>query len=149
MNTYRINYTGNTSYLKQIFKDPVNREFGNTEREAVEKYYARMLDHDYFPQRDGSIHDMDGNTIASPTDTRIDHDGGCFSATLIFARKSNYEIHEFANGYYGIGFKDGPTGAGIIFGGDSADSDNYDRDLMELVLEKWDGSLNEDGRIEI
>jgi len=62
-------------------------------------------------------------------------------------KKSNYSIHNYVGGYYGIGIKDAPTGTGIIFGGDSANPDNYDLENMGTIFENWDGKVNEEGYI--
>jgi hypothetical protein len=62
-------------------------------------------------------------------------------------KKSDYSIHTFFGGYYGIGLKNAPTGTGIIFGGDSANPDNYDLENMEAIFKNWNGKVNEDGYI--
>jgi hypothetical protein len=54
-----------------------------SEREAVEKVYQKVMDENYFPQKDGSILDCDGNEVATANDTVIEYDGGCFSAEII------------------------------------------------------------------
>lgn len=61
-------------------------------------------------------------------------------------KKANYEIHQFIGGHFGIVEK---TTQDCIFGGDSADHDSYDEELMIAVYAQWGGVLNEDGRIEL
>lgn len=79
MNTYKVTYSGNATKFRN-FESEVN---ANSEREAVEKVYQKILDNDYFPQEDGTILDCDGNEIANATDTMIEYDGGYFSAEII------------------------------------------------------------------
>lgn len=79
MKQYKVTYSGNASRFRN-FSSEVN---ANSEREAVEKVFQRVMDENYFPQEDGSILDCDCNTIASADDTTIEYDGGCFSAEEI------------------------------------------------------------------
>jgi ribosomal protein L20A (L18A) len=79
MKQYKVIYSGNASRFRN-FSSEVN---ANSEREAVEKVFQRVMDENYFPQEDGSIKDCDGNTIAEATDNIIEYDGGCFSAEEI------------------------------------------------------------------
>ena len=79
MKTYRVTYSGNANRFRN-FSSEVN---ANSEREAVEKVFQRVMDENYFPQEDGSILDCDGNELATATDTIIDYDGGYFSAEEI------------------------------------------------------------------
>lgn len=56
-----------------------------TKREAVEKFYATMLDKNYYPVDSfgylgGVIKDCDGNVIADANDETIEYDGGYFYA---------------------------------------------------------------------
>lgn len=76
MKTYKVTYSGNASNFKN-FESTV---LANSEREAVEMVYQQVLDANYFPQKDGSILDCDGNEIATPTDSIIEYDGGAFGA---------------------------------------------------------------------
>lgn len=78
MNTYKVTYSGN-SFKFRNFERFVNAE---TEREAVEDVYAQIMSDNFFPQRDGSIKDCDGHTIAEADDDVIEYDGGYFSADL-------------------------------------------------------------------
>jgi len=79
MKTYKVTYSGNSSRFRN-FSSEVN---ANSEREAVENVFQQVMDENYFPQEDGSILDCDGHELATPTDTTIDYDGGCFSAEEI------------------------------------------------------------------
>lgn len=63
-------------------------------------------------------------------------------------KKSNYEVYEYLSGYYGICPKNN-LGGNDIFGGDPACEDFYNEDFVKDVYNKWDGTLNEHGRIEI
>lgn len=76
MKTYKVTYSGNSSRFRN-FELTVNAD---SEREAVEDVYRKMMDNDYFPQEDGSIKDCDGHTIADADDDTIEYDGGYFSA---------------------------------------------------------------------
>ena len=56
-----------------------------TKREAVEKFYATMLDENYYPADPfgylgGRVRDCDGNVIAEPGSESIEYDGGYFYA---------------------------------------------------------------------
>ena len=61
--------------------------------------------------------------------------------------KSDYQVVEYNSGYYGICKTH--YGAGRIFGGDSADEDNYNRDYIEEVYNSWNGELDEDGFLKL
>lgn len=56
--------------------------------------------------------------------------------------KSEYEIFEYSNGYFGIS-KIGTYGGEVIFAGDSANEDDYNRDYIEAIYEQWDGTLHQ------
>ncbi len=79
MRTFRVYYTGNSTRFRD-FEEEVT---ANSEREAVEKVYAKFLDQSYFPQEDGVILDCDGEIIAKPSDNTIEYDGGVFMAEEI------------------------------------------------------------------
>jgi hypothetical protein len=79
MKQYKVTYSGNATR----FRDFENLVWANSEREAVEKVFQRVMDENYFPQEDGSILDCNGNELATATDAIIDYDGGCFSAEEI------------------------------------------------------------------
>ena len=79
MKTYNVSYAGNSSKFSN-FTIEVN---ANSEREAVEKVYADVMDSNYFPQEDGSVLDCDGYEVADSTDLTIEYDGGCFYAEEI------------------------------------------------------------------
>ncbi len=55
-----------------------------TKREAVEKFYEKMRNEDYFPEDEfvygGLVRDCDGNVIADANDETIEYDGGYFYA---------------------------------------------------------------------
>ena len=55
-----------------------------TKRLAVEKFYEKMRNLDYFPEDEfvygGLIRDCDGNVIAEPGSETIEYDGGYFYA---------------------------------------------------------------------
>lgn len=61
--------------------------------------------------------------------------------------KSNYEVVSFNSGYYGIAKKD-TNKSELVWGGDSADEDCHDKELAFSIFENWDGTLNQDGKIE-
>ncbi len=63
------------------------------------------------------------------------------------ANKANFEIFSFLGEYYGI-CEIGSHGGNCVFGGDSADNDSYDVELIEAIFNNWNGELNEDGKIE-
>ncbi len=75
---YKVTYKGNATRFKD-FSELVQ---GMDEREAVETIYARFLNDDYFPDRDGNIFDCDGNIVATPKSNTIEYDGGYFIAEL-------------------------------------------------------------------
>ena len=76
---YLVTYSGNATRFSN-FKSEVN---ANSEREAVEDVYQKIMDDNYFPQVDGSIKDGSGHTIAEEDDNYIEYDGGSFSAEAI------------------------------------------------------------------
>lgn len=79
MKTYNVTYSGNSLRFRN-FSYEIN---ANSEREAVETVFGKVMDENYFPQNDGSILDCDGHTLAEANDNTIDYDGGCFSAEEI------------------------------------------------------------------
>ena len=58
--------------------------------------------------------------------------------------KSDFEIYQHLSDYYSIALKGG-CGGNIVFGGDSAWEDCYDKDLMKNVFQQWDGTLKYQG----
>ena len=64
----------------------------------------------------------------------------------ILVNKRDYAVHQFIGGHFGIINKETQD---CVFGGDSADDDSYDEDLMNSVYRNWNGELNKDGRIEL
>lgn len=76
MKAFKITYYGSS----KTFQNMNIKEQANTPREAVEKFYAKIFDLNYFPQDDGSIKNCSGQIIAKPEDDYIKHDGGYFEA---------------------------------------------------------------------
>ena len=60
------------------------------------------------------------------------------------AKKLYCRIDELAGGQYAI-IDDNNN---IVFGGDSACEDHYNKDYIREVFDRWDGSLNDDGHID-
>jgi hypothetical protein len=54
--------------------------------------------------------------------------------------KSEYQVHQFLGGYWGICEK-GQTGGVCVFGGDSANEDDYNEQYIQDVYAQWDGIL--------
>lgn len=54
--------------------------------------------------------------------------------------KTDFEICEFMNGYFGICMK-GHHGADCVWGGDSGDGDCYNKKLAKIIYNSWDGEL--------
>ena len=54
--------------------------------------------------------------------------------------KSDFEVYEFLSGYFGICLKGG-CGGNVVWGGDSAWEDCYDKQLVKDILAQWDGVL--------
>lgn len=63
---------------------------------------------------------------------------------VIKVDKSNYEIFEFASGYFGI-CEIRKHGGNCVHGGDSANEDDYSKEYMEGILKEWDGTLHYQG----
>jgi len=81
MKTFKISYDGNASRFKGL-NAIVEAE---SEREAVEEFYASKLPDKYFPDGDGDVYDSEGMLIALPNAPYFHYDGGCFSATEVDA----------------------------------------------------------------
>jgi hypothetical protein len=79
METFKVTYSGNASRFKN-FEAKVK---ASSAREATENVYCDFFDENYFPQKDGSIKDCDGHTIAQKDEDCIEYDGGYFSAEEI------------------------------------------------------------------
>ena len=60
--------------------------------------------------------------------------------------KTDFFVNQFMGGQYGI--CNTPSGAGCVFGGDSACEDHYNEEYMNEVYASWNGTLNEEGRID-
>lgn len=80
---YAVMYFGNAKRYHDLHQ-PIA---AHSKREAVERYYAQMLNDDYFPEDDlnygGIVRDCDGNVIANHGDKSIEYDGGNFYAEKI------------------------------------------------------------------
>ena len=81
MKTFKITYDGNASRFKHLNA----RVEAESEREAVEEFYASKLPDNYFPDEYGDVYDSDGMLIAQPEDAYFCYDGGFFSATEVDA----------------------------------------------------------------
>ena len=57
--------------------------------------------------------------------------------------KEDYHVHQFISGYYGI--CEQSSGGGCVFGGDSANEDDYNEDYINEVYQQWDGTLTYTG----
>jgi hypothetical protein len=60
--------------------------------------------------------------------------------------KADYEVYSYIGGYYGI-CKKNMHGRECIFGGDSADEDSYNLEIIQDAYNAWNGVL-QDGHIE-
>ena len=83
---YAVMYFGNAKRYQDL-----NYEIeAFTKREAVEKFYEKMRNEDYFPEDEfvygGLIRDCDGNVIADANDETIEYDGGYFYAEPVIER---------------------------------------------------------------
>lgn len=81
MKTFKITYDGFASRFKHLDA----RVEAESEREAVEEFYANKLPDEYFPDGDGDVYDSEGMLIALPNAPYFHYDGGCFSATEVDA----------------------------------------------------------------
>ena len=77
---YSVMYFGNAKKYQDL-----NYEIkAFTKRLAVEMFYEKMRNEDYFPEDEftygGIVRDCDGNVIADHTDETIEYDGGYFYA---------------------------------------------------------------------
>lgn len=89
MKNYIITYKG-ASFKHRNLRYEIVAE---SKREAVETWYAKFMDDDYFPEDVSSedcvpmfsqIRDGDGRIVATPFDETIDFDGGRFGAKELF-----------------------------------------------------------------
>lgn len=80
---YSVMYFGNAKKYQGLNQPIV----AHSKREAVERFYAQMLDENYFPDDDlnygGNVRDCDGNVIANHGDESIEYNGGNFYAEKI------------------------------------------------------------------
>lgn len=77
---YSVMYIGNAKRYHDL-----NYEIeAFTKREAVEKFYEKMRNEDYFPEDEfiygGIVRDCEGEVIAEQGDEMIAYDGGYFFA---------------------------------------------------------------------
>lgn len=63
----------------------------------------------------------------------------------ITRNKSEFSVDKFIGGQFAIIDN---TNQKVVFGGDSANEDDYNEDYINDVFNNWNGQLNEDGRIE-
>jgi len=73
---FQVSYTGNDLQ----FKGCKSIEYAETKADAILSVFKRWLNHDYFPQEDGSIFDSSNNLLYSRGDDVIYYDGGYFIA---------------------------------------------------------------------
>ena len=79
---YSVMYFGNAT----IYQDLCEEVAAYSKRNAVEKFYEKMLNENYYPDDmfswGGLVRDCDGNVIAIPGGESIEYDGGYFYAEL-------------------------------------------------------------------
>jgi len=63
-----------------------------------------------------------------------------FKGEKIKTFKTDFEIYEYIDEYYGINLK-GSFGSNCIFGGDSACEDHYEKSSIKSAYQEWDGTL--------
>lgn len=77
---YAVMYFGNA----KRYQDLCEEVSASSKRHAVEKFYAKMRNEDYFPEDDSLwgavVKDCDGNVIAERGSETIEYDGGYFFA---------------------------------------------------------------------
>ncbi len=82
-NIYSVMYTGNAKRYQDLCQEIA----AFSRREAVERFYASMLNENYFPEDEfewgGLVRDCDGNVIADANDITIEYDGGYFFAEQV------------------------------------------------------------------
>jgi len=80
---YLVKYFGNATKYQDLHQTIA----AHSKREAVERFYAQMLNENYFPVDEFDwghiVKDMDGNIIARPGDETIEYDGGHFYAEKV------------------------------------------------------------------
>ena len=79
---YSVMYFGNA----KMYQDLCEEVAAYSKRNAVEKFYEKMLNENYFPEDQfswgGLVKDCDENVIAIPGSESIEYDGGYFYAEL-------------------------------------------------------------------
>jgi hypothetical protein len=77
---FTVMYFGNAKRYQDLCQEIT----AFSKREAVERFYAAMLNENYFPVDEfswgGLVYDCDGNVIADANDESIEYDGGHFYA---------------------------------------------------------------------
>jgi hypothetical protein len=83
---YTVMYFGNAKRYQDLCEEVA----AYSKRHAVEKFYEKMLNQNYFPEDEftygGLVKDCDGNVIADASDETIEYDGGHFYAELKIAQ---------------------------------------------------------------
>ena len=64
-----------------------------------------------------------------------------FKGEKIKVFKSDYEIYRHIDNYYSIRLANTTFGSNVVWGGDSAWADCYEKKLAQSVYEQWDGTL--------
>ena len=62
----------------------------------------------------------------------------------IKVNKSEYEVYQYMGGYFGI-CRIGSNGGSPVFGGDSANEDDYNEEYIRGKFESWNGELHYSG----
>ena len=79
-NIYTVMYHGNAKRYQDLCEEVA----AYSKRNAVEKFYEKMLNENYYPDDTfswgGLVRDCDGNVIADANDETIEYDGGHFYA---------------------------------------------------------------------
>lgn len=75
--------------------------------------------------------------------TDIDPQTNTSIEMVIVVDKSNYEVYEFIGGHLGI-CKTGKSSE-CVYGGNSANLDDYNEDYIREVYENWNGELHYSG----
>jgi MoaA/NifB/PqqE/SkfB family radical SAM enzyme len=81
-NIYTVMYFGNAKKYQDLRQEIA----AYSKRHAVEMFYEKMLNLNYFPEDEftygGLVKDCDGNVIAEIGSVSIEYDGGYFYAEL-------------------------------------------------------------------
>jgi hypothetical protein len=63
-----------------------------------------------------------------------------YRGDVIKVFKNDFQIFDYSSGYYSICLK-GNYGGDVVWGGDSACEDHYNKDLIKDIYNQWDGTL--------